>query len=419
MAQAKITAVGTRDLWSQFQRDPIGIYTAEAGRMVDAGIEDSPTMSRVLEEISPTEGNGPDAYERLMMEAGIRTKSDPVGGYWASSCRSFFQQDAESGTNYGRKALLTEFFARNWRKVSFAMSQDRAVFLSNDGIAGSWERPYAEAQAVRPSQRVAPAIPLSELVAITTPVDSDAYRSYYLTYDAAALRQFRIGEAADFPVAKITGAENTIRLHKFGRALQASYEDLRRLRVDKLAFYIQWMAVQSEIDKVAAAIYTMINGDGNSNSTPTTHNLTTLDTAASAGTLTLKGWLSFKMQFPEPYIISTALATEATTLQMVLLNTGSANVPLSNANLANLGTGMTPINQFADGVRYGWTSEAPALKILGFDRRFALERVTEIGSEINEMERYITNQTQIMTMSEVEGYAVLDSNGTKLLDVNA
>lgn len=412
MDKLEITGMGTRELWDAFQNDPVGVYTTEANRMLEAGIEDKPTMSRALEEISPTDGNGPDAFERLMMEAGIRTKSDMQAGYYASNAGAFLR-------NNGTKALLTEFFARNWRKVSMTGMEQRAILLSDTGTAGSWERPYTDAMMVRPSQRVEAAIPLSEMVAMTTPIDSDSYRSYYMTYNAEQLRQFRVGESADIPIATIAGSENTIRLKKYGRGIRASYEELRRMRVDKLAYFIQWMAIQSEIDKVAAALTVLINGDGNSGTAATTHDLTTLDSAATAGTMTIKGWLAYKMKFAQPYTITTALMQEAVALQVALLNTGSANIPLVAANLGDLGTGVTPINQFADSVRYGWTTEAPALKIVGFDRRFALERVTEIGSEIAEMERFITNQTQVMVMSEVEGYAILDSNATLILDVNA
>jgi len=406
--------LGTRELWEQFQRKPIDIYNTVANRMLESGIEDTPTLSRALEEISPSQkGDQLDTFERLMLEAGIRTQSDATAGYWASNASAFTR-------NAGTKALLTEFVARNWRKVSYGMSQHRATFLSNDGVTGSWERPYSDAMGIRPSERIAPAIPLSELVSMTTAIDSDTYRSYFLTYDAEALRKYRVGETADIPIAKLTGGDTSIRLHKYGRGIQASYEDLRRMRVDKLAFYIQWMALQSEIDKVSAAMTVLINGDGNASTVPTTHNLTTLDTAATAGTLTLKGWLAFKFKFVNPYIVTTALMQEADALQLALLNTGSANIPLATVPVGQggLGTGLTPINQFADTVRYGWTSDAPALKIVAFDSRFALERVTEIGSEISEMERYITNQTQIMTMTEVEGFAVRDGAATKILNVN-
>ena len=116
---------------------------------------------------------------------------------------------------------------------------------------------------------------------------------------------------------------------------------------------------------------------------------------------------------------STALMTEAVALQLALLNVGNANVPLANANLGGMVQNLTPINTTSDGVRYGWTSEAPASTIVAFDRRFALERLTEIGGQIDEMERFITNQTQLMTMTEVEGYAILDGNAARTLTISA
>lgn len=405
----EITTLGTRELWEQFQRKPLDIYASVAQRMKDAGIEEAPTLSRALEEVSPTEkGDNLDAFERLLMEAGIRTKSDPTAGYWASNAGAFAQ-------NPGTRALLTEFFARNWRKVSYGVQQ-RAILLSDDGIVGSFERPYADAATARQDRQVAPAIPLSELVSMTTAIDGDTFRTYYLAYNAEQLRMFRVGESAEIPIATITGNEHTIRLKKYGRGLRASYEDLRRMRVDKLARYIQWMAVQSEVDKVAAALSVLVAGDGNANTAATEIEIASLDATATNDVLTLKAWLAFKMQFAQPYMLTTALMPSDVALQLALLNTGSANMPLVSANLASLGTGATPINQFADSVRYGWTSDAPAGKIVGFDNRFALERVTEIGSEISEMERYVTNQTQVMVMSEIEGYGVMDANATKVLD---
>lgn len=405
----EVTALGTRDLWAQFQQNPIDFYRSAAQKMLDSGIEEAPTLSRALEEASPSEANDPlDAYERLLQEAGIRTHSDPSAGYWASNAGSFAKTPAT-------RALLMEFFARNWRKVSYG-DGERAILLSSDGVVGSFERPYADAAATRVNQQIAPAIPLSELVAMTTPIDGDAFRTYYLTYDAAQLRRFRVGESAEIPIATIAGSEHTIRLKKYGRGLRASYEDLRRMRVDKLARYIQWMAVQSEIDKVVAALDVLISGDGNTSTAATEYEIASLDSAATTDVLTLKGWLAFKMLFAQPYVMTTALMKSDIALQLAMLNTGSANVPLVGANFAGLGTGATPINQFADNVRYGWLSDAPTGKIVAFDNRFALERVTEIGSEISEMERYITNQTQVMVMSEVEGYGILDANATKILD---
>lgn len=413
----QITQLGTRELWEAFQANPIGVYVQAATRMKDAGMKETPTISRVLEEVSPTEkGDKLDAYERLLQQAGIRTKSDPVAGYFASKADVFTESKAS-------RALFVEFFARNWRKVSFGQmsTQERAVLLSDDGVAGSWERPYAYAATARQDKQVAPAIPLSELVAMTTPIDADTYKAYYLAYDETQLRRFRVGESATIPLAKITGADRNINLKKYGRAIEASYESLRRIRVDKLARFIQVMSVQSEIDKVAAVIDVLVNGDGNANTTPANHNLTALDSGTSAGTMSITGWLAYKMKFVNPYMITTALMQEGIALKLALLDMGSANVPLIAipAGPGGLGTGLRPINRTSDNVGFGWTSDAPANKIVGFDNRMAIERVTEIGAEISEMERFVLEQTQMVTMSEVEGYAVMDPNATKILTVNA
>lgn len=413
----QITQLGTRELWDAFQANPLEVYVTAATRMKDGGMKETPTMSRVLEEISPTEkGDRLDAYERLLQQAGIRTKSDPVAGHFASKADVFTK-------NKATRALFVEFFARNWRKVSFGQmnTQERATLLSDDGVTGSWERPYAYAATARQDKQVAPAIPLSELVAMTTPIDADTYKAWYLTYDAEQLRKFRVGESATIPLAKIVGSDRNISLKKYGRAIEASYESLRRIRVDKLARFVQLMAVQSEIDKVAAVIDVLVNGDGNASTTPTNHNLTALDSGTSAGTLSIKGWLAYKMKFVNPYMITTALMREDVALQLALLDVGSANIPLIAipGGPGGLGTGLRPINRTSDDVGYGWTSDAPANKIVGFDNRMAIERVTEIGAEISEMERFVLEQTQVMTMSEVEGYAVMDPNATKTLTVNA
>lgn len=412
MADVTVTKMDTNALHEQFQRDPLGMYRKIADDMKGKGLKDRPTLSRALEFASPSDENEPDAFTRLMKAAGIRTKSDPVAGYWASEASEFFERGA------GNRALYTEFFARKWREVTHANEAQRAVLLSSYGTPGSWQRPYFEGMA-NWEQQIAPAIPLSELVAVTSPINGNLYRSMFMEYDAAELRKFRLTEAAEIPIATIAAREHTITLKKYGRGLRASYEELRRMRVDKLARFIQLAAVQAEMDKVVAAITVLVSGDGNTDTAATTHNLTTLDTAASAGTLTLKGWLAFKMKFVNPYLLTTALMTEAVALQLALLNTGSANVPLVAANLGGLGTGLTPINQFADGVRFGWDSNVSALTIVGFDRRFALEQLVEIGGEIAEMERFITNQTQVMTMTEVQGFAVMDPTACLVLDVNA
>lgn len=373
-------------------------------------------LGAYLEELNPSDKNDTlDAFGRQLRQAGIVTESDPYAGYWASEGEVFVGKEAEHTAG---RALFGEFFARQWQKVMRASrTEQRAIVLSTDSIVGSWDRPYAEAGGPRWRNKIAPPIPLSELVAVTTPITGDTYRSVYMDYDAASVRMYRVGESADIPVTDLTQSQNIIRLQKYGRGIRASYEALRRTRVDKIAWFIQWAALQAQIDKVAAVLAVMINGDGNPNTAAVEYNLTTLDGQATPNELSLAGWMAFKLKFGEMYQLTTALMTEATALQLILLNTGSGNVPLANLSLGGIRNNLTPINATGDAVRYGWTSEAPANKIVGFDASMAIEHVTEIGSTIREVERYITNQTQLLTMTETEGFAVLDPGAIKILDL--
>jgi len=403
--QDKTTRPGPADLFAQM-----------GPQMYRAAYKEGMSLSAWLEKQNPSGQykDGLDAFSRMMMQAGIVTRSDTQAGYHADKFEKFYE-------NEQTRSLLPEWWARRWREAATGRPvTTRATYGSDDAAVGSLNNPYIDNGVARWDQQIAPAIPISQLVAITTPIDGNTYRSTYLTNSAANQRLVRVGESADIPTVKLTESDRTVTLYKFGRGLEATYESLRRMRIDKVAMHIARMAVQAETDKLAAILDVIVNGDGNSGTSATNYNLTTLDSAASAGTLTLKGWLAFKMKFANPYMLTTALATEATALQMMLLNTGSGNTPLVTIQAASGFGGFNQINPgLRDGVALGWTAEAPTLKIVAIDNRFAIERVYEMGANVQETERFIRNQTELMTFSEVEGYAVIDANAMLTLNVNA
>lgn len=365
------------------------------------------SMSAWLEEQDPSQGynDGLDAFGRLLKAADIRT--DPILelGVWADTFEKFFQNDQT-------RMLVPEWASRQWRRATSGREMlTRSVYTAGDNIPGGSLAPWVDAAQARAAQ-IQAAIPLARLVAITTPVNGDAYRAFYLTDVAAQERMARVAETAELPRAKLTGAEHTVRLYKYGRALEISYEALRRMRLDRLSLHIQRLAVQTEVDKVATAIDVLVNGDGNVGTAATSYNLTTLDSGTTAGNPTWKAWLAFEMKFTNPYQMNAALTQEDNALKLMLLTTGTANqaIPSTKFSVINPGGGQ---------VGLGWTADAPANSIVGIDTRFALERVTEIGSDIQEIERWSTRQVQALSMSEVEGYAVFDAGATKILATNA
>ena len=373
------------------------------------------SLSAFLESEDPSHEyrDGLDAFGRLMQCAGIRTTSIPELGIWSDTMDAF---DRDEHT----RSLAPEWMARQWRQATTGRAPNtRALYTSADNIPGGVANPTFQSQTPVVNE-IVPAIPLSAITAMQVGIRGTTYEAFYLTDVTAQERMVRVSEGAEIPRVKLAGADHTIRLKKYGRVMEITYEELRRQRIDLLRLHIQQLAAQTEADKVSAAMDVLVSGDGNSGTAATSYNLTTLDSAAVAGTLSLKGWLAFKMKFANPYMLTTALANEDVALQMQLLNVGSANVPLVSVQAASGFGGFTAINPgLRDNVALGWTADAPSLKIVAFDRRFALLYLTEVGSDIEEITRWATRQVQGVVMSEVNGFGVLNASGTKVLDVNA
>lgn len=351
-----------------------------------------------------------DGFERMMMALGIRQKPVHEYGMRASTVGEFW----DAGDKAAR-ALFPEWVARQQRRVSM-----RALYTSQDRPLGTIENAYTDNMIPRWDETLTANIGVAELVAMTTPVDSTTYRSMFLVNNASQQHMSRVAEGADIPEFKLVSSNVQINLFKYGGALLTTYEQLRRMTLDMLSFHLQRMAIQAEVDKVAQVIDVLIAGDGNANTAAEVVNLSTLDAAAS-GVMTLKAWVNFKLLWENPYTLTTALGPNAIASQLYLLPAGTANIPLLSLNPGNGQLGaIQPINsQLADAVRLGNTSNVGTNKLLGFDRRLAVERLYEIGANISEVERFIRNQTELLTMTETEGYQVLDRNAAKIIDLAA
>lgn len=355
-----------------------------------------------------------DAFERVLKAAGIRTKSYGELGMPADTFEAFLETPE-------KRALAFEWVTRTWKRAATGRNPStRAIFVTSDNPVGSAAQPYTIATDPR-FQQVAPQIPINELVAITTGIEkSGAYEAFYLTPDTDQTRLKRVAEGAEVPRAKLVGGSHVIRLKKYGRALEISYEQLRRMRIDMVAMYISLLAVQNEADKVSSIINVLVNGDGNTGTAGTVYPMSTLDSAAVLGRVSMRAYLAFKMKFKNPYAMTTAMVRDDVALDLQLLNMGSANIPLLFIQAMGGFGGFRPINpSLADNVGLGWGDDAPAGKVVAFDKRWAIERVYEVGGNITEVDKWITNQTQMIVMTEIEGYDTFNPWAVKILDTNS
>lgn len=356
---------------------------------------------------------GIDGFTLLMEEAGVIARSIPSEGIYADTLEDFVGRAG--------RALFVEWGWRQYRAAQGAygsVTQQRAA-ASTDFTAGSPMRPYADS-AMLAQDAFQPAIPIGEVISSERGLTTNVFRKMVLTEPTASQKRLvRVGELAEIPKTQLTVGATTINMYKFARGLEISDEATRRESMDRIATMVQLMAVQNDIDKLAAIIDVMVNGDEGGGNAATNYNLTSLDASTTANNLTVKAWLSFLGKWKNPYIMTHALARESGALAIKLLNTGSANLPTSTIP-GGWVSSVRPINRnLPQTIGLGETDDAPANVIVGFDRRVAIERLFEIGADTQETERYVSRQAEAVFFSEVEGYQVPNRNAAKTLTLNA
>lgn len=389
-------------------------------RAADAGMN-VPTF---LERQDPSNqyDDKSDAFTRICREAALITHSNPAAGLYATplsdliSGRHKDANDEEIGKERGR-ALLMIWTERRWREVKFNQtSSTRALFTSEEDPIGGIFRPWVDGDTRVQAQQ--PGIPLNELIATNTGIQGTAYRTAYL--DAPDLDEFdyvRIPEGSEIPVAHLKLREMSTRIHKYGRGIDWTYEVARNTRMDKLRIFVQNLALAVEAGKVATVIDTLINGDGNPNTSAVAVAGATLDSGA-AGAMTLRTFLGMKDLFDSPYQLTTILAPTAEITDLLMMPVGLTQIPLATVSGASgIGT-LVPIGRdtTSDSVRYGKLKTGlSANQYLLFDRNNAIERIYEIGATVSEADRFITSQVEVMTFTEVEGFNKMNADGTTFL----
>lgn len=349
------------------------------------------TLSQHLERLDPSSQyvgadahlGQLDAYERQMLAHDIQTKSNPAKGEWASEVgESFFLGTSSSDV------LFPEFINRTARQVLLA-----------------------------------PDI-LDELVAIRTPITGNAYKTFYVDLAAAAKQKKRVNEGTEIPTTKITGHTHAIELYKEGRAIDMSYEFIRRMRIDMLALLIEGILQQTGTDLADKAITALIDGDGNASTAATNYNLTDLGGVVLGG-IDWESWLKFRLKF-SPYgkLGLTCILDETQYIKVLGIQPPAVD-PLNLINQiaggsSITGSVVTPQKQFTPPMRYLYLDSATlANKVLTIDPKFALEQVTEIGADIVETDRMIKSQFETIVLSQVTGFATLFPDVVKTLTTNA
>ncbi|MCA9424086.1 MAG: phage major capsid protein [Candidatus Omnitrophica bacterium] len=316
------------------------------------------SLTDLLEELDPTEPESSlDAFERQLALAGIRVQGpncDTIDRFFASTETA---------------VLFPEFVSRSIRtgKTDFRF--------------------------------------LDRIRASRTRIDSDTYKTLYMDDSVLvdADRQLaRVGEGGELPKLEIKIAEHSVKIKKYGRYLEVSYEALRRKTTSVVSVFLKAIGYQIEKDKFEEAIDVLINGDGNSNAAATSN-------TATDDTLVYSDLVDFALSF-QPYEMNVMIAAPATVKTILTLD--EFKDPQAGMNFQGSGDLVTPF-----GAQLISADAVPADTVIGLDRRFALEEVYETGL-IVESDRLIRQQLEGTAVSEVAGFAKVITSASKVLDID-
>ncbi len=343
------------------------------------------TLSQLLEQIAPVpEGSKLTAFEYQLKKQDIVTQSIPEKGIIASKVEAFYRTEES-------KVLFPEYIATQLREA----------------LAQSSILPY--------------------LLATTTTIEGNAYRSIYCDDSDAnkkATKKVRVTEAAELPKSRLKTRENAVKIWKYGRAIEASYEVIRRMRIDLLAVHIRRIGEQASQDEVIDVLDIVKNGDTNENTAaPILKAKTDLDPSATSGKLSKAAWLRFLLRF-YPYQCNTVVASEDGLLQVLDIlypNDATQMMDFLLKGMAitarvelpqQLWTNVTLLyNPYVEKIN-------THVALYGIDRRYCIEKIIEAGSDIQEADKFITNQTQVLTISETAGFAKMFNEANKILEID-
>ena len=327
--------------------------------------EGGSSFTQVLERLDPSENykgtslEGTDAFQRQLKRFDIRVKgaaSDPV--------EKFFR------------------------------TMDSAVLF-----------PEYIARAVRAGMEEANILP--QITATTTTIDTMDYRSIYSVPDAEDKELATVAEGAAIPATEIKTKSNLINLRKRGRMLVASYEAVRFQKLDLFSVTLRQIGAYIQKMHLADAIEVLMNGDGNENAASVLK-ISTTPMTGTKGTLDYDQLVEFWAQF-DPYELNTFLVCPSVMVQMLKLP--ELQNPLTGLNFQGTGELQSPL-----GAALLRTDCAPAGKIIGLDRRFALEMI-QAGDVLVEYDKIIDRQLERAAITSISGFGKVYADAAKVLEI--
>jgi hypothetical protein len=216
-----------------------------------------------------------------------------------------------------------------------------------------------------------------------------------------------VAELGRVPVRTIRTSQQSVAIYKHGGGLRYSYEFNRRARLDLMTPYFVRMLREAEMSKVAAATALLVNGDGVNPAAQvvTQKSLNAAHTAGKIDRFGLLKWLIGRAKAGTP--VDTVVGNYDAYLEWLMLLTmpvaghqGSSEADV----LAKQGVQLGGIPILQSVANFALSAEAPEGQLIGLSKGDTMEELIEAGSDIEESERSITNQSVTVVKTTNAGY---------------
>ena len=300
------------------------------------------TMTELLDKERPSQVEGLDAFEFALFEQKINPTRDKV--------ERFYKTKEDS-------VLFPEFINRNVRIGMYGL--------------GKLD------------------VNLDDLISTTVSIDTATYETIKAEFDENKdLDMSRVTEKTDFPTVSMKTGKEVVKLEKTGVKVEATYEVLRRMKLPVLAIHMQLIGKRLAKKKVAYAVYTLLNGDGNGNAiTPIVKPL--IYDNLLEFMLDMENWEA------------TVWFSKKAFLKEVLSLTEFKDTRLFET--AKTGILATPFGH--DLKKFNWGTTLGDDQLFQLDKSAALEYVKETGAELIETSKVIDRQFEKTVVSEVCGFS--------------
>lgn len=239
---------------------------------------------------------------------------------------------------------------------------------------------------------------------------------------------YSIAEGSRIPVKSIRTSEKSVKFFKHGSAIRTTYEFSRRASIELLIPYANRINRELELSKVRVATGTLINGDGAYGAAPEVNQSsfnTKVGSNSTNGKISwphLLAWLVERASLGVP--VDTVVMNWDGYFQWLMMfssqvTSGTVAVrPADNLAAAGANIQRDPVN-IALAVRPVLSSATPAGKLIGYSVGDTLEELVESGSQIQETERAILDQTMTMTRTENTGYRIVYGDTRSIFNFGA